>query len=345
MHKTSIISNRQMLLFIVAVGCLFSSFSQRSARENKHQITGYAQGTTYQITYFSPSALIQKSSVDSLLAVIDSSMSIYKPYSLISQFNKSEEGLALDADFCAVMKKALQISEETGGLFDVTVAPLVEAWGFGHTAIAHYPDSSEIASIKQCVGFKQLELRDNFLHKAKPCIQVDVNGIAQGYSVDKVAAYLENRGVESFIVEIGGELRIQGEKEDGSAMKIGIEGPSGNEEEPAIRHIVALNQGAITTSGNYRKFKKNGSQKISHLIDPRTGFPLDNELISVTLYAPDATTADGYDNAIMAMNLEDALHFVSARPALEAYIIYQDKQGNVLDTMTNGFKQLLVDGR
>lgn len=342
MNKTSIINSWQKFSFSITMVCLFCSFSQYAHEEGKHQITGYAQGTSYQITYYNSASNIRKESIDSLLAGIDSSMSIYKPYSLISQFNKSDKGVVIDADFRTVVEKSLQISRETGGLFDITVGPLVEAWGFGHNAITHYPDSSEIATIKGCVGSSLLKLKGNFLYKKKPCVCIDVNGIAQGYSVDKVASFLKEKGIRSFIVEIGGELRIEGRKEDGSAMKIGIEGPAENNGDPVIRHVVALNQGAITTSGNYRKFKKNGSKKISHLIDPRTGFPLDNELISVTLYAMDAITADGYDNAVMAMNLPDALDFVSKQPDLEAYIIYHDRQGNVLDTMTHGFKPLLV---
>src|SRR5690606_39204380 len=343
MSKTSTTNTWQKLSFSLFMLCLFCSFSEPSLEEDKHRITGYAQGTSYQITYYSPLPSIRKESIDSLLAGIDSSMSIYKPYSLISQFNNSEKGISIDADFRKVIEKSLQIAQETEGLFDVTVGPLVEAWGFGHKAITHYPDSLEIAAIKKCIGYTKLKLKGNFIHKARPCVKIDVNGIAQGYSVDKVANYLVEKGIKSFIVEIGGELRIHGKKKDGSAMKIGIDGPAENNDERIIRHVVALSQGAITTSGNYRKFKQNGSKKISHLIDPRTGFPLDNELISVTLYAEDAITADGYDNAVMAMSLTDALNFVTKRPSLEAYIIYHDQQGNVRDTMTNGFKQFLVE--
>lgn len=345
MDKTSIINNWKRLFLSIFIICLFCSFSRQYSEETKYQISGYAQGTSYQITYYSPSVTIRKESIDSLLAGIDSSMSIYKPYSLISQFNNSEKGSRIDADFRRVVEKSLLISQETGGLFDITVGPLVDAWGFGHISIAHYPDSQEVLAIKSCVGSTLLKLKGDFLYKDKPCVHIDVNGIAQGYSVDKVADYLQDKGLRSFIVEIGGELRIQGRKEDGSAMKIGIEGPDNDNDEPTIRHVIALSQGAITTSGNYRKFKQNGSKKISHLIDPRTGFPLDNELISVTVYAEDAMTADGYDNAIMAMDLQEALDFVTRHPTLEAYIIYHDKEGSVQDTMTNGFKQLLVDGR
>ena len=126
-------------------------------------------------------------------------------------------------------------------------------------------------------------------------------------------------------------------------MRIGIEGPASDDQTPEIRHIIGLKGGAITTSGNYRKFKQNGSKKITHLIDPRTGYPLENNLISVTLYANKAITADGYDNAVMAMDIKKALDFVETHHELEAYIIYHNEEGKVVDTMTTGFKKLLID--
>jgi len=322
--------------------CLCSSFIEKNHDEHRFQINGYAQGTTYQITYYSIAETIKKPAIEHLLAGIDSSMSIYKPYSLISKFNESNQGITIDTGFRKVVEKSLEIFKETDGIFDITVGPLVTAWGFGNKEVYTYPDSAEIAEIKSCVGSNLLRLEGNFLHKDKPCVHIDVNGIAQGYSVDVVADYLLKQGVSSFVVEIGGELRIHGKKPDGSSMRIGIEGPSDDGDEPLIKHVVGLSKGAITTSGNYRKFKKNGSKRITHLIDPRTGFPLDNELISVTLFAEDAITADGYDNAIMAMHIEDALSFVEQHPSLEAYIIYHDKDGHVVDTMSHGFEKLII---
>lgn len=332
-----------VLATILAV-CLFSSFISNLGKNEKHkfQINGYAQGTSYQLTYYHNDERIKKPTIDSLLSGIDSSMSIYKSYSTISKFNASEKGLIIEPGFRKVVEKSLAINKETNGIFDITVGPLVAAWGFGNKAIDSYPDSNEITTIKSCIGSDLLYLTGNFLHKRKPCVNIDVNGIAQGYSVDVIADYLEEQSIDAYVVEIGGELRIKGKKADGSSMRIGIEGPAEDDGEPVIRHIAGIDQGAITTSGNYRKFRENGSRKITHLIDPRTGYPLDNELISVTLYAPDAITADGYDNALMAMHVEEALAFVEQHPSLEAYLIYHDKEGRVVDTMSNGFKQLLI---
>ena len=315
---------------------------KRPPEETRFQINGYTQGTTYQISYYSVGEVITQAAIDRILAGIDSAMSMYVPYSQISQFNESNTGVAIDERFKAVIEKSFEIYQDTQGLFDITVGPLVDAWGFGPKAIASYPDSATIEGIKACVGSNLLQLKGNFLHKEKAGVHIDVNGIAQGYSVDVVADYLLEQGIKNFVVEIGGELRIEGKKPDGSLMRIGIEGPASDDGEPMIKHIVGLQGGAITTSGNYRKFRKNGSKKITHLIDPRTGYPLDNELISVTLYAPKAITADGYDNAVMAMHLPEALQFIDNHPTLEGYIIYHDQAGNVRDTMTTGFREHLI---
>ncbi|WP_265856513.1 FAD:protein FMN transferase [Pedobacter sandarakinus] len=306
----------------------------------QYKISGYAQGTDYSITYFATDSAVTKSDIDNLLNKIDASMSLYKPGSLINQFNTGTEQLHADLYLSAVLKRSIEINQDTKGLFDVTVAPLVQAWGFGPKATDNEPSKTTISSIMQCIGMQHLSLKNDILYKSKPCIQIDLNGIAQGYSVDLLAKLIADRGIDSYLVELGGELRIAGPKPDGSPMKIGIEGPD-QKDQPIIRHIAKINRGAITTSGNYRKFHQNGMKKLSHLIDPRTGFPLDNEMISVTVYASDAITADGYDNALMAMHLPEAMEFVNRRKALEAYFVYRKKDGSIADTLTVGFKKLI----
>ncbi|MBB5638172.1 thiamine biosynthesis lipoprotein [Pedobacter cryoconitis] len=314
--------------------------------KDQHQYTlhGYAQGTDYTIKYSADSAIVSGSEVDSILIQIDSSMSLYKPYSLISKFNTSTKSLSIDEHFRIVMNKSFEIYKDTKGKFDVTVAPLVQAWGFGPKPITLFPDSAKIKELLKDVGMNLLQLKGKELIKTRPGITIDLNGIAQGYSVDVVADYLLRKGVKSFVVEIGGEIRMKGTKPDGSVRRIGIEGPALNENtEPQIRHVISFNEGAVTTSGNYRKYLKTGGKKISHLINPKTGYPLDNQLISVTIYAKDAITADGYDNAVMAMDVEEALAFVSARKNMEAYIIYHRRDGSVTDTLTTGFRKMIVN--
>lgn len=327
---------------ILLLPLLISLFSQKKDQQ-QYSIHGYAQGTDYSIKYFAEDSVVTKSAVDSILLKIDSSMSLYKSYSLISQFNRAEKGILLDAHFAAVMRKSFEIYAATQGKFDVTVAPVVQAWGFGPKPVESFPDSATVKQLLQNVGMNYLELKGNYLKKKKPGIKIDLNGIAQGYSVDVVADYLLKKGIRSFVVEIGGELRVAGPKPDGSVMRIGIEGPAlSAQSEPEIRHILSFSSGAVTTSGNYRKYLQRGKGKIAHLINPKTGYPLDNQLISATIYAKDAITADGYDNAVMAMGVEEALAFVNAKKGMEAYLIYHRKDGSVADTLTSGFRKMIL---
>lgn len=327
------------ILLILPLLFFIDRFEQR-----QYLIHGYAQGTDYSIKYFAADSIVSKAEIDSILVLIDSSMSLYKPYSQINKFNNSESGLQLDKHFRKVMKRSFEISKDTKGKFDVTVAPLVQAWGFGAKPVSAFPDSSEVRRLLGFTGMKYLRLKRTYLRKTRPELKVDLNGIAQGYSVDVLADHLVGRGIKSFVVEVGGELRMNGPKPDGTAFRIGIEGPSPEENgEPVMRHIIALNQGAITTSGNYRKFLQKGSKKITHLIDSKTGYPLENTMISVTVYAKDAMTADGYDNALMAMDVKSALDFVEARKELEVYMIYHRPDGSVADTLSKGFKRIIVD--
>ncbi|WP_025143754.1 FAD:protein FMN transferase [Pedobacter jeongneungensis] len=307
----------------------------------QYKINGYAQGTDYAIMYYATDSLVTKQGIDSLLNEIDLSMSLYKKGTLINQFNAAEKEIKTDRFMNDVLKRSFEINADTKGIFDITVAPLVQAWGFGPKEAKSEPDPATIKSILSCVGMKNLKLKDGWLIKSKPCVHIDLNGIAQGYSVDLIAAYLEQKGIKQYVAELGGEIRISGPKPNGETMKIGIEGPD-KDGTPIIRHIAAINSGAITTSGNYRKFHQSGKKKISHLIDPKTGYPLDNEMISVTVYANDAITADGYDNALMAMHLKDAIAFVESRKNLEAYFVYHQKDGKVADTLTTGFKKLIT---
>jgi thiamine biosynthesis lipoprotein len=174
-------------------------------------------------------------------------------------------------------------------------------------------------------------------------VHLDLNGIAQGYTVDVLAALLESRHIRNYLVELGGEIRVRGRKfPSRELMRIGIERPYTSDLMPtSMQQVIQLAAGGVTTSGNYRKFKRWGAVKSAHLIDPKTGYPFQNELISVTVVAPDALTADAYDNALMGMGLANALAFLQRHASLQAYLIYQRPDGTVADTATPGFQRLL----
>jgi thiamine biosynthesis lipoprotein len=314
-----------------------------SSSSKKIYITGFTQGTTYHITYYAADSIVTKFQIDSILNTIDSSLSLYKPYSLINKFNASSLGTTIDDHFIAVVKKSIFTWQATNGQFDITVQPLVQAWGFGATKTDTLPSAASIAALKKCVGSQLIRLEGNRLIKLKPCVTIDANGIAQGYSVDALAGFLELNGIQNYIAEIGGEIRLKGRKQPGNeTMKIGIESPGDNEFATSLmQQIIQTDSGAITTSGSYRKYYESAGKKITHIIDPKSGYPVQNELISVTVYARDAITADAFDNALMLMGLKNALKFVEGRKDIAAYFIFHRKNGVIADTASRQFYKLL----
>lgn len=328
----------KLILFITFFLFSFSPYQLLQ----KIQINGSAQGTTYHITYYAEDSLVTKQQIDSILDRIDSSLSLYKPYSLINRFNQSADGLIPDKHLANVVRKALTVYQATDGFFDITVYPLTAAWGFGPSKTDSMPGNEIIQQILPCVDSRLLYWQGTKLVKKKPCVQLDPNGIAQGYSVDVLADFLEAKGIRQYLVELGGEIRVKGRKMPGNEkMSIGIEAP-GDETAPALMEkIIWLEKGAVTTSGNYRRYHESQGRRISHLLDPHTGYPLQNELISVTVFASDAITADAYDNALMAMGLEKALRFVEQREELAAYFIYRKADGAIGDTASRQFARFL----
>ena len=215
----------------------------------------------------------------------------------------------------------------------------MKAWGFGTEKPAVFPDSAEITSLLSCVGSDKIRLNSSQLAKTTSCIQIDVNGIAQGYSVDVIAAFLESKGIRNYLVEVGGEIRVKGRKyPENKRMSIGIERPSKNSfENTDIDKVIQLDHGAVTTSGNYRQYRQMGPKRLSHIINPKTGYTSQSDIISVTVIAEDAVTADGYDNALVVMGLAKSLSFLNKHKNLDAYFIYQKPDGTVSDTASVGF--------
>ncbi len=205
---------RNLLIFLPLFLC--GAVIHKAQPVRAFRMNGFAQGTTWQVTYYATDSLVTKGQVDSLLAVIDSSLSIYKSYSLISRFNQAETSINMDDHMTRVIDKSIETYRQTEGIFDITVQPLVQAWGFGPKKIDKLPDSATIRSLKQCVDSRLLSVSGHTLTKAKPCVKIDVNGIAQGYSVDVLAAFLDKQHLADYIVEIGGEIRVKGHRQPGN---------------------------------------------------------------------------------------------------------------------------------
>ena len=303
-------------------------------------LSGYAQGTTYHLTYYAKDSLVSQAEIDGLLNQLDSSLSVYKPYSLISRFNLATcKEIKMDRHMKAVIKKAIEIGQESDGMFDITVYPLVKAWGFGNTKVEQLPDAAKIDSLLLGVGADKFFVKKDMLIKRYPGVQIDLDGIAQGYSVDVVADFLERRHIRNYLIEIGGEIRVKGYKQPGNQpFQIGVESPADNSmDDPIMERILSLKSGGLTTSGNYRKYFKKNGRVMSHLIDPKTGYSFQNEMIAVTVLAKDAITADGYDNVFMGMGYKKSLEFLKRKKGLEAYFIYHKDDGTVADTASAGF--------
>jgi thiamine biosynthesis lipoprotein len=309
---------------------------------NKYHIEGYSEGTTYQVTYYAPDSVVTQKQTDSLLSVLDGAVSLYQPTSLICKFNRSAKGIVINAPFRILIRKALEINRATNGLVDVTVKPLVDAWGFGVKKPDHFPSDAQVKAIVKNVGGNKIWLEGNYLHKKTPGVQIDLNGIAQGYAADLLADFCDRQNVHNYIAEIGGELRIKGHQPDGEPFKIGIEAIDDNDIAPEpFRKIIQPDDGAVTTSGNYRKHLEANGKQIAHIMNPKTGYPTQNEMISVTVWAKNGITADGYDNGFIAMGLKNTLRFLEKRTDIGAYIIYKKANGAVADTVTSRFKRFM----
>ncbi|MVN91254.1 FAD:protein FMN transferase [Mucilaginibacter aquatilis] len=334
--------NHQVAIIILFAAGLCFGFTYKPEL-NEYEIHGYAQGTTYNIIYYAADTKVNKQQTDSLLEELDKSVSLYRPASLINKFNTSPKGVYIDTLFKVLISRAIKINRQTDGMVDITVKPLVDAWGFGAVKNTVKPDSAVIAKLKKYVGMSNLKLVGNYLSKKRPEVQIDLNGIAQGYSADLLAELLEQKGIYNYMIEIGGELRVKGTKADGDLFQIGIESVNVNDFDPQpMPKIVSLKQGAITTSGTYRKHVEANGKEISHLINPKTGYPVSNKMISVTVCAGDAITADGFDNGFMLMGLTQTLKYLKDRTDIGAYIIYKQANGSIADTTTKGFNIMTI---
>jgi len=310
------------------------------------RFAGPAQGTTYQITYQNASGDNYHQEIDSLLKELDSSLSTYNPESIISRINKNDSSVIPDHHFITVFTRSVEISERTDGLFDATVAPLVNAYGFGFTKRAGV-DIAMIDSLLQYVGYKMIRMESGRIIKDKSASMLDFNAIAQGYSVDVIARFLEDRGVKDYLVELGGEVRARGKKEDNTYWRIGIDKPQENTSDGRpLQAVIELKDASLATSGNYRKFYIQDGKKYAHIINPHTGRPATHNLLSATVIANDCMTADAYATAFMVMGLDEGKKFLENNKdlGLQVYFVY-DEGGKWKTYFSESMKMLIHEQR
>lgn len=330
------------LLSIVAIACLLlyqcsMGKGQRSMVSNE----GTIFGTLYHAKYLSDKDL--KAEIEAELQKVDASLSMFNPKSTISLINRNETDKA-DEMLSEVLQLSFIINKATNGAFDPTVAPLVNAWGFGFKS-GQLPDSTQVDSLLALVGLSHIHLQDGKLTKDNPLSILDFSAIAKGYGVDRAAQVLRDRGIKDFMVEIGGEVVTEGVNEKGKPWRIGINKPDDDSTSTnaELQDIVSLSGKAIATSGNYRNFYISNGRKIAHTINPMTGYPAQQDILSSTVLAPTCAEADAFATAFMVLGLDRAKQVLKSLPQLEAYFIYSDQQGNYQTWQTEGFIQLTID--
>ncbi|MCW3787539.1 FAD:protein FMN transferase [Plebeiibacterium sediminum] len=324
--------------------CLVLLISCTPKTHDYLKMEGMIFGTFYHIIYqpVKENDLINKG-VANELSKVDWALSTFKDTSTISRFNVSEKGSYVDSMLKYVYQSGVEINRNTEGAFDMTVAPLVNAWGFGFKKKDSIT-SLLIDSLLMNVGMEKIQLKENFLSKSKPGIMFDASAIAKGYGVDVVADYLGSQGIDNYMVEIGGEIRVHGVNNKGIAWRVGIDKPIDDRAavNREIQDVLSLTNVGLATSGNYRNFYIKDGQKYAHTIDPKTGYPVQHSLLSASIIAPECMVADGYATACMVMGVEKSMEVISALPGIEGYFIYVDDEGNNQVKYTEGFKDYVV---
>ena len=311
-------------LLILIIGSIFVIRQQSNTPFQKDE--GMVFGTIYHITY--QSDINYQKEIEAELQKVDNSLSPFNKTSIISRVNRNEK-VKVDEMFSEVFQLAEKISGDTDGAFDITVAPMVNAWGFGFKT-GNPPTRQAIDSLRAIVGFHTVSLQNGYVIKKNPKTMLDCSAIAKGYGTDVVARFLKKKGIQNFMVEIGGEIVVNGNSEKLQPWRIGINKPTDDSlnTSQAIQDVVSVSNIAMATSGNYRNFYYKNGKKYAHTIDPKTGYPVQHNILSATVFADDCATADAYATSFMVLGLDGAKKILEKHPELCAYLIYSDQKGS-----------------
>lgn len=340
-RKKNAIYSLVLVIALVSVWW-YRNNNEKDASKQRVEIVGETMGTTYSIKYLQNEGKNYKPSVDSLLELFNQSLSTYIPTSEISQFNQNTVFKFELPFFYPVLKRSYEIYKDTDGAFDPTVGPLVNAWGFGPVD-GDMPAQETIDSLLQYVKFDSIYFDSISVCKLKRGIQLDFSAIAKGYGVDVVVGFLKSKGVENMMVEIGGEMVCLGKNQEGRAWRIGIDRPSDGTAGRPLQAVVALENRALATSGNYRNYYEKDGKKFSHTINPKTGYPVEHTLLSASVVAHDCMTADAFATAFMVLGLEGARHILEHHAELEAYLVYSDDSGEIHTFTSEGMKEFIEE--
>lgn len=313
-----------VFLLLLVIGTVLIIRQQRNLPYQHNE--GFVFGTVYHVTYQHNKDL--QENIEAEMKKVDDALSTFNNNSILSKINQNEP-VELNDMFKDVYNMAEQISKETDGAFDITVAPMVNAWGFGFKK-GTPPTKHVVDSLKSLVGYQKVRLESGRIIKQDPRIMLDCSAIAKGYGVDVVANYLKKEGIENFIVEIGGEVVSSGISEKRLPWKIGVTKPVDDSirQDQELQTILNVTNKAMATSGNYRNFYYRNGKKYAHTIDPKTGYPVQHGILSATVLADQCAVADAYATSFMVMGLDKTKEILKKHPELMVYIIYADSRGN-----------------
>ena len=331
--------NKYCFIIIILLGACNGDDNSESLVHN----VGFAQGTSYNIKYMSINGEDFHHEIDSIFLELDSSLSTYVSYSLISRLNSGDTNIVLDDHFVRVFKSAQEVSQISNGLFDCTLAPLVDAWGFGKN-IRKEMDSLTVYSLLQEVGYESVTLEGDTAINNPLNRTFDFNALAQGYTVDVIAEFLDKQAIQNYLIEVGGELKAKGLNSRDKIWTVGIDKPSNDiDKNDRFQTILNLKDKSLATSGNYRKFYEKNGQRYSHTINPSTGYPVQHALLSATVIADDCMKADAYATTFMVMGVEPTKEFLKLHPELDAFLIFTNADNLWENWSTEGFKVLEIN--
>lgn len=326
------------LILVLLAGSLVSC----SSGEKRYEFDGMVQGTYYHIVVYGSDSTGMSKGFDSIFNIIDQSVSLWEKNSTVCKVNRNED-VELDQAFIDNFLAAKDLNILSEGALDITVGALVREYGFTTKARSTI-SQQQIDSMLQYTGMENLKIEGKKIVKKYPETQIDFNAIAQGYTTDLITKYLDKRGCSAFLIDVGGEVFARGIKPDKKKWNVAIEKPAkSKEEERTYNTIVLLENESIVTSGSYRKYYEEGGVKYSHTIDPKTGKPVRHSLLSASVIAKDATTADGLATAFMVMGLEKAKEFLEKHKEYNAYFIYSDEKGEMKVWHNPGFARYIAE--
>lgn len=335
---------KNIIYSVILILTVYVVWLYRKNEAEPVMLEGPTMGTIYHVTYFDPTQRNFKTSIDSLLTEFNNCLSTYQGNSEISQFNAGTGTWRFKLPFFyPLLERSRELVAASDGAFDPTVGPLANIWGFGEDQPAN-PDSAAIDSIMTFVGFEKIAFNRDSVWKTDRRVKLNFNAIAPGYASDLIAQFLKSKGITNLFVEIGGEVVVAGRNlKSGNPWKIGILDPATTYEKKVVKKYASVSDRAMTTSGNYFNYREVNGRRISHTLDPETGYPVQRSILSATVFAPDCTAADGWSTAFMVMGHEKAIEKLKELKDIDAYLVYSLPDGSLAEYTTEGLKDILTE--